>query len=336
MPLRFRNPYARGADDHTASFNEKLLLSNGLVISPLKNHSNLGQHSRSLKEVIQAVDNAKDLEDHLVSFHSQVPPTGNEPRYERNPVLNPQQNQSSTQMPPPPARPPSNPQPSSMQMAPPPQASMGSRSGPFDIGPPGGPPGAGQNFGPPSMPAAVQSRPTSQTGHERSVSHGALLNQPSMAPTHQQPYSNRNSTQAAPPSHMKYGGNSISQAGPPQLGALPFQTQQQPPQSQSPPDQFAPMAAAPNPVQQPPSSSRSDSPPSTVMAPSGPGGPRSKQVFGVTLDRLYERDGLAVPMVVYQCIQAVDLFGLAVEGIYRLSGSATHIQKLKNGFDTGT
>lgn len=62
---------------------------------------------------------------------------------------------------------------------------------------------------------------------------------------------------------------------------------------------------------------------------------KPKQVFGVTLDRLYERDGLAVPMVVYQCIQAVDLYGLAVEGIYRLSGSATHIQKLKNGFDTG-
>ena len=211
-PRRPRNSYVRGADGHAASFNEKLLLSNGLVISPLKNHSNLaGQHSRSLKEVIQAVDNAKDLEDHLVSFHSQVPPTGNEPRYERNPVLNPQHNQSSTQMPPPPARPPSNPQPSSTQMPPPPQASMGARSGPFDMGPPGGPPGAGQTFGPPSMPAAVQSRPTSQTGHERSVSHGALLNQPSMAPTHQQPYSNRNSTQAAPPSHMKYGSNSISQ-----------------------------------------------------------------------------------------------------------------------------
>jgi hypothetical protein len=40
-------------------------------------------------------------------------------------------------------------------------------------------------------------------------------------------------------------------------------------------------------------------------------------------------------MVVHQCIQAVDLFGLAVEGIYRLSGSATHVNKLKNLFDTG-
>lgn len=40
-------------------------------------------------------------------------------------------------------------------------------------------------------------------------------------------------------------------------------------------------------------------------------------------------------MVVYQCIQAVDLYGLGVEGIYRQSGSMNHIQKLKNMFDTG-
>lgn len=38
-------------------------------------------------------------------------------------------------------------------------------------------------------------------------------------------------------------------------------------------------------------------------------------------------------MVVYQCIQAVDLFGLEVEGIYRLSGTASHITKLKAMFD---
>jgi hypothetical protein len=57
-------------------------------------------------------------------------------------------------------------------------------------------------------------------------------------------------------------------------------------------------------------------------------------MFGLPLSRLYERDGLAVPMVVYQCIQAVDMYGLNVEGIYRQSGSMTHIQKLKNMFDT--
>jgi hypothetical protein len=59
-------------------------------------------------------------------------------------------------------------------------------------------------------------------------------------------------------------------------------------------------------------------------------------MFGVSLSALYERDGLAVPMVVYQCIQAVDLFGLNVVGIYRLSGSVPHVNKLKQLFDTGT
>jgi len=60
-----------------------------------------------------------------------------------------------------------------------------------------------------------------------------------------------------------------------------------------------------------------------------------KPVFGLGLDQLFARDGTAVPMVVYQCIQAVDLFGLEVEGIYRVSGTASHINKLKSIFDNG-
>jgi hypothetical protein len=60
-----------------------------------------------------------------------------------------------------------------------------------------------------------------------------------------------------------------------------------------------------------------------------------KPVFGLGLDQLFDRDGSAVPMVVYQCIQAIDLFGLEVEGIYRLSGSQAHIQTIKAMFDNG-
>lgn len=61
--------------------------------------------------------------------------------------------------------------------------------------------------------------------------------------------------------------------------------------------------------------------------------PPLKPVFGVSLDELYARDGTAVPMIVYQCFQAIELFGLDVEGIYRLSGSANHISHLKALFD---
>jgi Rho GTPase-activating protein RGD1 len=40
-------------------------------------------------------------------------------------------------------------------------------------------------------------------------------------------------------------------------------------------------------------------------------------------------------MIVYQCVQAVDLFGLDTEGIYRVSGSAPHIMEMKAMFDHG-
>ncbi|EFR02540.1 beta-chimaerin [Nannizzia gypsea CBS 118893] len=61
--------------------------------------------------------------------------------------------------------------------------------------------------------------------------------------------------------------------------------------------------------------------------------PPLNPVFGMTLDDLFKRDGTAIPMVVYQCIQAVELFGLNVEGIYRLSGNTNHIAHMKSLFD---
>lgn len=63
--------------------------------------------------------------------------------------------------------------------------------------------------------------------------------------------------------------------------------------------------------------------------------PPLNPVFGVSLDELFRREGSAVPMIVYQCIQAVDLFGLDVEGIYRTSGSTPNIQQMKQMFDNG-
>jgi hypothetical protein len=77
----------------------------------------------------------------------------------------------------------------------------------------------------------------------------------------------------------------------------------------------------------PASTSNSDIP--STEAPPG------KPIFGVSLEELLRRDGSAIPLVVYQCLQAIDLFGLEVEGIYRLSGSAIHITKLRMIFDNG-
>ncbi|KAI3321670.1 RhoGAP-domain-containing protein [Xylariaceae sp. AK1471] len=313
-----------------ASFNEKLLLSNGLVISPLKNVASLGQHSHSLKEVIHAIDNKKDLEDYISSFHSKLGPKTSEAKYERNPVLNPQHNMSlnhMTHMHPQPTRPQSQQQTLNQSLPPlqthiPPPGSIG-RSGTFDTAPSMGQNSPAQPFILPSIPAAQ--RPSSGLGHERSYSHGAMLTQPSVQP--QSTYNARNSTQALS-IQPRFNGNASSslgnQNGPPQLGALPFQTQQSRTQS---PQQGSP-STFPGPPPQQESSARTASPAKTYPSPSG------KQVFGVSLARLYERDQFAVPMVVHQCIQAVDLYGLAVEGIYRLSGSSMHVNKLKNLFDT--
>lgn len=207
----------------------------------------------------------------------------------------------------------------------PPTGSLG-RTATFDTALSGGPNNPSQTLFPPSIQSA---RPSSGMGHERSYSHGAMLTQSNVQP--QQTFNSRNSTQFLPQQNRFNGGISsplTSQSGPPQLGALSFQTQ--PSQPESPQQGGSSAFGASLPQQE--LATRPASPPNTFRSPSAGG----KQVFGVTLARLYERDQFAVPMVVHQCIQAVDLYGLAVEGIYRLSGSAMHVNKLKNLFDTSS
>lgn len=67
-----------------ASFNERLLLGNGLCISPIKNQSD-GLAQRSLRDVVFQIDNTRDFNDYVSSFVSKV---GNaaDIRYERHPV----------------------------------------------------------------------------------------------------------------------------------------------------------------------------------------------------------------------------------------------------------
>jgi hypothetical protein len=69
-------------DAITASFNEKLVLSNGLSISPLKQSG----ESRSLRESILAINNEKDLSDYLSNQHTKLPPRTGPAKYERNHV----------------------------------------------------------------------------------------------------------------------------------------------------------------------------------------------------------------------------------------------------------
>lgn len=68
-----------------ASYNEKLLLENGLCVSPLKGQND-GQVSRSLRDVVYQIDNGRDLHNYLSSFASKVGSKSTDIRYERHPV----------------------------------------------------------------------------------------------------------------------------------------------------------------------------------------------------------------------------------------------------------
>lgn len=170
------------------------------------------------------------------------------------------------------------------------------------------PVGPGFSQGPPHLGQVqqqqhqVQQHPVQQ--HERSFSQGQPI------PTAQY---NNGSVGRTGQGHT-YNSPSISSNGPPQLSTLPFQNTA--PLSSS----FGPISKGPPQNQTPVKSSHL---------------PPLKPVFGMTLEQLFERDGSAVPMVVYQCIQAVDLYGLEVEGIYRLSGTTSHVNKIKAMFDNG-
>jgi hypothetical protein len=163
-----------------------------------------------------------------------------------------------------------------------------------------------------------QGPPPALQQHERSFSQGPPV----------QPYNNSSMSSSmnnsmggpprAPSQGAPYNTSSLASNGPPQLSTLPFQT------TQPPPPTFPQQQAAPAAYPQPKPS-----------APVAANLPPLKPVFGLSLDQLFERDGSAVPMVVYQCIQAVDLFGLEVEGIYRLSGTQSHVNKIKAMFDNG-
>ncbi|CAK7203623.1 Rho GTPase-activating protein [Sporothrix eucalyptigena] len=361
-----------------ASFSEKLLLSNGLSISPIKSVQK--PDARSLREVVTSIDTERDLNGYVGSFHLKVPPKTGEPKYERHPVLG-----GSSAASQPPATSASRTHTFSQSVSQPAAAAASAPQPnyPDSLQSPQQPPPTAnsQMYGSVGQSGfRASGGPTAASSHERSFSYSSGYGPNNGAPpggqpgleTPQQPLQIRNSVAApggesgapysptnvgagipssrfyTPPtgSNPAYGGGAPASQGPPQLGALSFQTgpsltsdatgglpsqQQQPPQQQQ--QQMSQgINGPPNPLMQhPPAAGGAVAPGGAIV---GHQATPSRPVFGVSLDTLYERDSLAVPMVVYQCIQAVDLFGLTVEGIYRLSGSLPHVNKLKSMFDT--
>ncbi|KAJ3178285.1 hypothetical protein HK101_010148 [Irineochytrium annulatum] len=58
-----------------------------------------------------------------------------------------------------------------------------------------------------------------------------------------------------------------------------------------------------------------------------------KPSFGLELVSVCERDGPPVPVVVTRCIQAVEDYGMSVQGVYRTSGTSSQVQKLRTLLD---
>ncbi|KAJ9490137.1 hypothetical protein VN97_g3120 [Penicillium thymicola] len=180
-------------------------------------------------------------------------------------------------------------------------------------------------------PGAVASEQVKYERHPTLGGAGAIASA-STAPL--QPGTQNKRVSIAP---QTFNSNNVSSPAlqPPQSGDRLPQSPYPPEKTFTPP----PAGTAPYPVSGPPA------PEPAPKIPLPMGGPppmdRSlqsnlpplKPVFGVSLNDLYVRDGTAVPFIVYQCFQAVELFGLDMEGIYRLSGSANHISHMKAVFD---
>ncbi|KAE8328389.1 hypothetical protein BDV39DRAFT_66721 [Aspergillus sergii] len=250
-----------------ATFNEKLLLGQGLSISPLKDSAgNAATAPKSLYEVIQQVDNEKDYRDYVLS-HQNNPGavTSEQIKYERHPTL-------------------------------------GGTTGPVV---------------PASQTSTQNKRNSSMLLQSFSQQHlPAQSSQQSPAPAPAPTAAPAPSTQQSSYPHNPDSYSSSTFQPPYPVSDSPAVPEKQP---LNPPS----MAAAPSPL--PPAGGAAGNFQQHL--------PPLKPVFGVSLEDLYLRDGTAVPMIVYQCFQAIELFGLDMEGIYRLSGSANHINQMKQIFD---
>ncbi|RKF74614.1 RHO GTPase-activating protein RGD1 [Golovinomyces cichoracearum] len=247
-----------------ASFNEKLLLSNGLNVHPVKEFE-MGNHTRSLRDAVHSINNDRDLSDYLISFANKVPPQASETTYQRNSILTRSALRQSD------------------------QAAHAPKQGNYH----------------------ASSSTSSQ--HPPSVSQIFSKGYGASAP----PQYERNfaETSSSLLQHNNTG------AGPRASGAGSNLNYKLKSSSTSYGRLQANLSPQTQTVNNPQIFARIENLPPL------------KPVFGLSLEDLFERDGSAVPMVVCQCIQAVDLFGLEVEGIYRLSGTASQVSKIKSLFD---
>lgn len=340
-----------------ALLNEKLLLGNGLCVSPLKNQPNgMAMESRSLREVAHSIDNEKDFRDYVLSFSNKAGSRTSEIKYEKHPTL-----ASLRQGQPP--------QPHSLTLSAPMNAPMRAYQDSDAVAstPPGGfershrPSQSGQISGitpyqasnrdglPPHMQQSHYPTGPFQPSHSQPPQYlGAQI--PDIPPHSPitMPGTNLDRSDASPLNRPpSFGGldamksGSGSGPGPIMNNSHQYGDSFQPEPPQRPTEHFRSSSQP-----QPPDEAYGPKANQTYVTPANIGHPRRndggrtdlpplKPVFGVTLEELFRRDDTAVPSIVHQCTIAVELFGLDVEGIYRTSGSNPHIMELKAIFDNG-
>ena len=73
--------------------------------------------------------------------------------------------------------------------------------------------------------------------------------------------------------------------------------------------------------------------PSTISKALAPQAPSLRPIFGVDLATQMARDNVEVPPILEKCSAAIEAIGIQSMGIYRLSGTTSKVQRLKNKFD---
>jgi Rho GTPase-activating protein RGD1 len=299
-----------------ATFNEKLLLGNGLAVTPLTEKDTAGSQ-RSMRDVIYEIDNDTDFHSYIRGHLNKIPARPSEIKYEQHPTLAPK-----TQKP----------------FDPKPATSSFSHTPGQQQPPPLSVDTAGP--GPASQAASANSRYGTAMGQQSAFSQSqtafgqppsSSFNQPppgpqynqSQSPTYGGPPQQRDSpyNPTAAPVRDGYSAGGYGAAPPyPTFGSERSASYNTPQQT---------TGSVPGPNRQ----FSNQLPSGASMSPTQPNLPPLRPVFGVSLEELFTRDQNAVPIVVMQCILAVDTFGLDVEGIYRLSGNVNHINSLKSQFD---
>jgi Rho GTPase-activating protein RGD1 len=251
----------------TASFNEKLVVNNGQVVSPQPLKGSTVAPPPSVNQLVYQINNEKDFDEYILKNAGKAPLGKTELQYVKHHTQAAHQAQPT----PPAAAPQERRTSMQFQNQPPPTFNVSQLEA---------------NHPPPSHPEPMSQPQTGYTNHAQLPPQLAQQPPPQMAP---------------------YGNAPYSQG--------PQQPYQQPSYPRGPAGQATAQQS------------------SGVLYNNSQ--PPLNPVFGVTLEELFRRDGSPVPMVVYQCIQGVDLFGLEVEGIYRIPGTSSHIQQMKSLFDSG-